>query len=280
MTKAASIYSLEYETLPDEIAAMAFPHGDYSFAKKMKKSVFNRRLEELQVELVKLQKWVRENNERLVMVFEGRDAAGKGGTIKRFMQYLNPRHAHVVALSKPSDVERGQWYFQRYVPHMPTKGDMAFFDRSWYNRSGVERVMGFCSEDQVQQFFAEAPVFEGMLVREGIHLFKFWLTVSRAEQLKRFYERKSSPLKNWKLSPMDHKAVGKWDEYTSAIRDQLQITDSSYAPWTIVDSNDQRRARLASIQTVLSSFEYDGRDDAVIGDIDPRVVMSVDDFLD
>ena len=268
------LYSLDFDELPPELEALTFPHGDYAFGKKMKKSKFERRLEELQIELVKLQKWVRENDQRVAMVFEGRDAAGKGGTIKRFTANLAPRYARVVALSKPSDVERGQWYFQRYVQHMPTHGEMVFFDRSWYNRSGVERVMGFCDEDQVQTFFQEVPVFEGMIVREGIFFFKFWLTVSRAEQLKRFYERKNSPLKNWKLSPIDHKSVGKWDEYTRAIADQINQTHTATAPWTIIDSNDQRRARLAAIQTVLHAIDYDGKDEGKIGEIDERVIIS------
>ncbi len=267
------LYSLDFETFPTELEGLTFPHGDFSFAKKMKKSKFEQRLEELQIELVKLQKWVRENDQRVAMVFEGRDAAGKGGTIKRFTGNLNSRYARVVALSKPSDAERGQWYFQRYVQHMPTHGEMVFFDRSWYNRSGVERVMGFCDEDQVQTFFQEVPVFEGMMVREGIFFFKFWLTVGRAEQLKRFYERKNSPLKNWKLSPIDHKSVGKWDEYTKAIADQVNQTHTATAPWTIIDSNDQRRARLAAIQTVLAAIDYTGKDETMIGEIDNRVII-------
>jgi polyphosphate kinase 2 len=274
------LFSLEFDAFPLELESQTFPHGDFAFSKKMKKKKFEERLEELQIELVKLQKWVRANGERIAMVFEGRDAAGKGGTIKRFTANLNPRYARTVALAKPSDVERGQWYFQRYVQHMPTDGEMVFFDRSWYNRSGVERVMGFCSEDQVQTFFQEVPVFEGMMVRDGIYFFKFWLTVSRAEQLKRFYERKNSPLKNWKLSPMDEKAVGKWDAYSKSIADQLNLTSSATAPWTVIDSNDQRRARLAAIQTVLSAIDYDGKDDEAIGEIDPRVVMEPEDLLD
>lgn len=273
-----NLFSLDFDVLPPELEALTFPHGDYAFDKKMKKKQFERRLEELQIELVKLQKWVRANDQRIAMVFEGRDAAGKGGTIKRFTANLHPRYARVVALAKPSDVERGQWYFQRYVKHMPTYGEMVFFDRSWYNRSGVERVMGFCSEDQVQTFFQEVPVFEGMLVREGIHFFKFWLTVSRAEQLKRFYERKNSELKNWKLSPIDHKSVGKWDEYSRAIADQINQTHTPIAPWTIIDSNDQRRARLAAIQTVLLAIDYDGKDESRIGEIDKRVLLGEEDL--
>jgi len=273
-----NLFSLEYDEFPQELIEQTFPYGDYSFDRKMKKKKFERHLETLQIELVKLQRWVRANDERIIMVFEGRDAAGKGGTIKRFKLNLNPRFARTVALAKPSDTERGQWYFQRYIQHMPTDGEMVFFDRSWYNRSGVERVMGFCSEEEVQIFFQEAPVFEGMLAREGIHIFKFWLTVERAEQLKRFYQRKNSPLKNWKLSPMDEKAVGKWDEYTKAISDQIMRTDSAIAPWTIIDSNDQRRARIAAIQTVLSSIEYDDKDEDNIGEIDPRVVLENEEF--
>ncbi len=272
------LFSLDFDEFPQELIDQTFPHGDFSFEKKMKKKKFESRLEKLQIELVKLQRWVRANDERIVMVFEGRDAAGKGGTIKRFKLNLNPRHARTVALAKPSDTERGQWYFQRYIQHMPTEGEMVFFDRSWYNRSGVERVMGFCSEEDVQIFFQEAPVFEGMLAREGIHIFKFWLTVGRAEQLKRFYERKNSQLKSWKLSPMDEKAVGKWDEYTKAISDQIMRTDSAIAPWTVIDSNDQRRARLAAIQTVLSSIDYDDKDEDNIGEIDARVVLDNEDF--
>lgn len=272
------LYSLDFDDFPEELQDLTFPHGDYAFSKKMKKAKFERRLEELQIELVKLQKWVRDNDQRVAMVFEGRDAAGKGGTIKRFTANLAPRYAKVVALSKPSDVERGQWYFQRYVQHMPTHGEMVFFDRSWYNRSGVERVMGFCDEDQVQTFFQEVSVFEGMMVREGIYFFKFWLTVDRAEQLKRFYERKNSPLKNWKLSPIDHKSVGKWDDYTKAIADQINQTHTASAPWTIIDSNDQRRARIAAIQTVLHSIDYDGKDERMIGEIDHRVIISEEDL--
>jgi polyphosphate kinase 2 len=274
-----SLYTLEADQLPAEIAAQTFPKGDYAVSEKLKRSKYEERLLHLQIELVKLQAWVRETGERIVMVFEGRDAAGKGGTIKRFTAYMNPRHARVVALSKPSDVERGQWYFQRYVPHMPTEGDILLFDRSWYNRAGVERVMGFCSEEDVETFFAEAPVFEGMLAREGLKVFKLWLTIERPEQLKRFYERKNNPLKSWKLSPMDHAAIGKWHDYTRAIHDMLRRTDTPHAPWTVVDSNDQRRARLECIKVVLNAFDYTGKDAANIGEIDERITMSVDAFL-
>ena len=277
---AAKLWSLEFDDLPPEIDALTFPHGDYIRDKKIKKSKYEGQLEALQIELVKLQRWVRENNERIVLVFEGRDAAGKGGTIRRFQLNLNPRAARTVALSKPSDVEQGQWYFQRYIDHLPTEGEMVFYDRSWYNRAGVERVFGFCSEDQVQDFFMEAPVFEGMLEREGIHVFKFWLTVDRPEQLKRFYERKTNPLKQWKLSPIDTKSVRKWDAYTKAIIDMFRHTDTDHAPWTVLDANDQKRARLNAIRVVLNAFEYDGKDAANIGEMDEDLVWTGQGFLD
>lgn len=276
----ARLWSLEFDELPPEIDALTFPHGQYLREKKIKKSKYEDRLEALQIELVKLQRWVRANNERIVMVFEGRDAAGKGGTIRRFQLNLNPRAARTVALSKPSDVEQGQWYFQRYIDHLPTEGEMVFYDRSWYNRAGVERVFGFCTEEQVQNFFMEAPVFEGMLEREGIHLFKFWLTVERPEQLKRFYERKTNPLKQWKLSPIDTKSVRKWDAYTKAITDMFRHTDTDQAPWTVLDANDQKRARLNAIRIVLNAFEYDGKDAANIGGVDEDLVWTGQGFLD
>jgi len=276
----AKLWSLEFDDLPPEIDALTFPDGDYLRDKKFKKSKYEKRLEALQIELVKLQRWVRENDERIVLVFEGRDAAGKGGTIQRFLMNLNPRAARIVALSKPSDVEQGQWYFQRYIDHLPTNGEMVFYDRSWYNRAGVERVFGFCSEDQVQDFFMEAPVFEGMLEREGIHLFKFWLTVERPEQLKRFYERKTNPLKQWKLSPIDTRSVGKWDAYTKAIVDMFRHTDTDHAPWMVLDANDQKRARLNAIRVVLNQLDYDGKDAANIGDVDEDLVWTGQGFLD
>jgi len=275
------MWSLDFDELPKEIEALTFPDGGgYIRNKKLKGSKYDEQLEALQIELVKLQRWVREKGERVVLVFEGRDAAGKGGTIQRFMMNLNPRYAHVVALSKPSDVEQGQWYFQRYIDHLPTKGEMRFYDRSWYNRAGVERVFGFCTEEQVEDFFMEAPVFEGMLKREGIHLFKFWLTMERAEQLKRFYERKTNPLKQWKLSPIDYESVAKWDDYTAAIADMFRNTDTPHAPWTVLDANDQKRARLNAIRVVLDAFDYDGKDAANIGEIDKDLVWTGQDYLD
>jgi polyphosphate kinase 2 len=271
---SAADWSLEHAELPAAIAARAFPHGDYAYDEELDDKSYDRQLEALQAELVKLQAWVKAKGERVACVFEGRDAAGKGGTIKRFTAEINPRQAHVVALDKPTETEAGQWYFQRYVAHLPHRGNMAFFDRSWYNRPGVERVMGFCTEDQVALFFREVSRFESMLVRDGIRIFKFWLTVSRAEQLKRFYERKSDPLKVWKLSPIDYRVVGKWDDYTHAIAEIMQRTDTEDAPWTVVDANDQRRARLECIKAVLSAFDYDGKDEGAIGKLDKRLVKS------
>ena len=275
-----NLWSLDFGELPPQIAALAFPHGPgYAYDRKLKRKIYERRLKALQIELVKFHKWVRETGRRVVLVFEGRDAAGKGGTIRRFTWHMNPRAARVVALPKPSDTERGQWYFQRYVAHMPTSGEIVFFDRSWYNRGGVERVMGFCTRDQWEAFFEEAPRFEAMLRRDGIHLFKFWLTESRAEQLKRFYERKNDILKSWKLSPIAYASVGKWDDYTRAIADIFRHTDTPENPWTVIDSNDQRRARLEAIKVVLTAFDYDGKDEEAIGAVDEKLVFSGADWL-
>ena len=276
----AELWSLDFDTLPEAVAALAFPAGPgYAHDAPIPKKEYRRQLHALQVELVKLQRHVRESGERLVIILEGRDAAGKGGTIRRFTRHLNPRHARVVALPKPTETERGQWYFQRYVAHLPTAGEIVFFDRSWYNRAGVERVMGFCTEDQWRAFFDEAPRFEAMLVRDGIRLFKIWLTLSRAEQLGRFYERKNNILKSWKLSPMDHAAVGKWDNYTRAIADIFRHTDTDTAPWTVIDANDQRRARLQAMRIVLTALDYPGKDKAAIGEPDPLLVCRGRDTL-
>ncbi len=270
-------YTLESETLHAEIDERAFASGDYPYSKKMKENDYLDELRLLQIELLKVQYWARENGERIVMLFEGRDAAGKGGTIKRFMEHLNPRHAHVVALSKPTEAERGQWYFQRYINHLPTAGDMTLFDRSWYNRAGVERVMGFCDKEQVTQFFHELPEFEHMIVRDGIRFFKFWLTVGREEQLRRFHKRKSDPLKMWKLSPIDYASIGKWDQYSDAKIEMFKKTHSEHAPWTVIKSNDKKRARLNCIRTVLHSLDYEGKDEEAIGDIDEKIVGTGDD---
>ncbi len=274
------LWSIEHKQLPKEIEELTFPHGNgYVRDKRIKGKKFDKQLHLLQIELVKLQKWVRQQGEKIVVIMEGRDAAGKGGTIKRFMLNLNTRYAHIEALTKPTETELGQWYFQRYASRMPTAGDMSFFDRSWYNRAGVERVFGFCTADQLVSFMVEAPIFEDMLIRSGIRLFKFWLTLERPEQLKRFYERKTDPLKQWKLSDMDAQSVKKWDHYTTAITDMLHYTDTPHAPWTVVDANDQKRARLNSIRTVLNKFDYDDKNEDNIGKLDTDLVWSGPEFL-
>jgi len=246
----------------------------YPYEKVMKGEPYEEEAKLLHIELVKMQSWVKESGEKIVVIFEGRDAAGKGGTIKTFTENLNPRGARVVALAKPSETERGQWYFQRYVEKMPTSGEIVFFDRSWYNRAGVEHVMGFCSPHDYLEFMRQAPEFERMLVRSGIHLFKFWFSVSRAEQLRRFLGRARDPLKQWKLSPMDVESLGRWDEYTKAKEAMLFYTDTADAPWTIVRSDDKKRARLNAMKFLLSSIPYDGKDEALVNSADPLVVGS------
>ncbi|MEM7743873.1 MAG: polyphosphate kinase 2 [Pseudomonadota bacterium] len=249
-----------------------FEIGAYPYTKRMKRSAYEEHLELLQIELLKLQHWVKEKDRRVLLIFEGRDAAGKGGTIKRFTEHLNPRGARVVALPKPSDIERTQWYFQRYVAQLPSGGEICFFDRSWYNRAGVERVMGFCEPRDWKRFFAEAPLFEEMLVESGIHLVKFWLTVTQDVQRERFDARREDPLKRWKLSPIDEASLDKWDAYTEAREEMFDRTDTSWAPWTVVKTDDKRRARIAAIQHVLSGIEYPEKDADVIGSIDPLIV--------
>ena len=246
--------------------------GAYPYKYKMLRQDYEREKFLLQAELLKLQTWIKETGARVVIVFEGRDAAGKGGTIKRFMEHLNPRGARVVALEKPSEVERGQWYFQRYVGHLPTKGEIVLFDRSWYNRAGVEHVMGFCSQEEYDEFLREAPEFERNLVRSGIHLIKFWFSVSREEQLRRFTERKIHPLKQWKLSQVDVASLDKWDDYTAAKEAMFRATDSDLCPWTVIKSDDKKRARLNAMRFVLSAFPYEGRNEHVIGTVDPLLV--------
>ncbi len=273
-------FSLDDPILPDFIAARALASGGYPYDSRMKRKAYERELRALQIELLKLQAWVRKTGHRIVILFEGRDAAGKGGTIKRFMQHLNPRHAKAVALPKPTEAERGQWYFQRYVPHLPTAGDMTLFDRSWYNRAGVEPVMGFCTPEQTKKFLAEAPEFEAMLVRDGVRLFKFWLTIGREMQLKRFHARRHDPLKQWKLSSVDLAAIGKWDAYTAAREAMFRRTHTELAPWTVIRANDKRRARLNAIRHVLVSLPYEGKDETVVGEPDPKIVGNSPDFLD
>lgn len=246
----------------------------YPYRMMMKGSDYEEEMELLQIELVKMQTWVQKSGDRLVIVFEGRDAAGKGGTIKRFIENLNPRSARIVALTKPTETEQGQWYFQRYAKHLPTRGEIVFLDRSWYNRVGVEHVMGFCTPHEYLEFMRQAPEFERMLVRSGIRLFKFWFSVSREEQLRRFLARAMDPIKQWKLSPMDVESLGRWDEYTRAKESMLFYTDTADSPWHVVRSDDKKRARLNAIKFLLHSLPYDGKNAQLVKSFDPLIVGS------
>ncbi len=272
-------FSLDDPKLPDEIDDRALVSGGYPYENGLKKKDYEDELKLLQLELLKLQSHSLATGERMVIVFEGRDTAGKGGTIKRFMEHLNPRHARAIALSKPTEAERGQWYFQRYVPHMPTAGNIVMFDRSWYNRAGVERVMGFCTKDQLADFLREAPQFEGMVVRDGIRLFKIFLTIGQEMQLSRLHARRHDPFKRWKLTDMDLKAVDRWDAYTEAFDELFRFTHTSVAPWTVVRANDKKRARLEAMRHVLSNMEYEGKDAAVAKAPDPKIVGSGPEFF-
>ena len=246
--------------------------GGYPYRYLLSRKAYEKQKYGLQVELLKLQAWVKQTGQRVVILFEGRDAAGKGGAIKRFMEHLNPRGARVVALEKPTEVERGQWYFQRYVEHLPTRGEIVLFDRSWYNRAGVERVMNFCSPDEYAEFMRQAPEFERNLCRSGIHLIKFWFSVSRQEQARRFAERERHPLKQWKLSPIDKASLDKWVEYTKAKEAMFFYTDTADAPWTVVKSDCKKRARLNALRYVLHRIGYEGKDTAAISPVDPLLV--------
>ncbi|MBP2390865.1 polyphosphate kinase 2 [Aeromicrobium fastidiosum] len=244
----------------------------YPYPSRMDVREYDLQKRMLQIELLKLQNWIKTRGERLVVVFEGRDAAGKGGTIKRFTEHLNPRGARVVALEKPSERESTQWYFQRYVQHLPAAGEIVMFDRSWYNRAGVERVMGFCSDDQYDEFMRQVPQFERMLVGDGVHLVKFWFSVSSAEQRTRFAIRQVDPVRQWKLSPMDLESLDKWEAYTAAKEAMFTLTDTPDAPWTVVKSNDKKRARVEAMRHVLAQFDYDNRDDEIVTRADPLIV--------
>lgn len=257
---------------PDDELSADWRRGGYPYRNRLGRKRYEREKFGLQVELLKLQSWVKETGARVVILFEGRDAAGKGGTIKRFMEHLNPRGARVVALEKPTTTESGQWYFQRYVAHLPTKGEIVLFDRSWYNRAGVERVMGFCNEEQYQEFMRECPDFERFLVRSGIHLIKFWFSVSQDEQRRRFKERELHPLKLWKLSPVDKASLDKWDDYTRAKEAMFFTTDTADCPWTVVKSDDKKRARLNAMRHVLNTIPYANKDPQIVGTVDPLIV--------
>lgn len=251
-----------------------FEDSDYPYDKKISRKEYEAQKQALQVELLKVQRWVKESEQKIALLFEGRDAAGKGGTIKRFTEHLNPRGARVIALEKPTDEERKQWFFQRYVHHLPSGGEMRFFDRSWYNRAGVERVMGFCTPEEYLEFMRQAPQLEQMFVRSGILLFKYWFSVSQKQQAKRFESRKHDPLKQWKLSPIDEASISMWDKYTDAKEAMFFYTDTADAPWTIIKSDDKKRARLACMQHFLSTVEYPDRDEDVVTGPDPKIVIS------
>ncbi|MCO4318800.1 polyphosphate kinase 2 [Phyllobacterium sp. 21LDTY02-6] len=272
-------FDIENPKLPDWIDASALSSGNYPYDGKMPKDEYKDTLEALQIELVKLQYWLQETGGRVMTVFEGRDAAGKGGTIFNLRQYMNPRTARNVALTKPTEVEATQWYFQRYVAHFPSAGEFVTFDRSWYNRAGVEPVMGFCTPQQRDAFLDEVPGFERMIVADGIHFFKIWLNIGQTMQLKRFHDRRHSPLKNWKFSPMDIAGIGKWDDYTKARDLMIERTHTQHAPWTVVRANDKRRARIAVIRRILLSLPYAGRDTDIIGKEDPLVIGSGAEFF-
>ncbi len=257
---------------PDDELSDDWREGGYPYKHLMRRATYETQKYNLQVELLKLQAWVKETGQRVVILFEGRDAAGKGGTIKRFMEHLNPRGARVVALEKPSEVERGQWYFQRYIQHLPTAGEIVMFDRSWYNRAGVERVMGFCSDAEYHEFMHQAPEFERHLVRSGIHVVKFWFSVTRAEQRRRFKEREVHPLKQWKLSPVDLASLDKWDDYTRAKEAMFFETDTADSPWTVVKSDCKKRARLNAMRYVLHKLPYANKSLKTIGRLDTLIV--------
>jgi len=245
---------------------------NYPYDERMKRDQYEDEKRQLQIELLKLQKWSQANGRRHIFLFEGRDAAGKGGTIKRFMEHLNPRGARVVALEKPTERETTQWYFQRYVEHFPAAGEIVLFDRSWYNRAGVERVMSFCSPRQYDEFIAQVPLFEQMLVNDGISLIKLWFSVSQSEQRTRFTIRMVDPVRQWKLSPTDLASLDKWGDYTYAKEDMFAKTDTDVAPWIVVKSNDKKRARLNAMRYVLSKFDYDNKNFDIVGQPDPLIV--------
>lgn len=264
--------SLSERRHSEQYIQSSFATGEFPYSRKVTRSFYESHKRDLQVELLKLQKWVKETGQRVVMLFEGRDAAGKGGTIKRFMEHLNPRGARVVALEKPSEIEKGQWYFQRYIQHLPTAGEIVLFDRSWYNRAGVERVMGFCEPNEYLEFMRQAPELERMLTRSGIRLFKFWFSVTQDEQTRRFQKRETDPLKQWKLSPIDKLAQEKWDDYTEAKEAMFFYTDTADAPWVVIKSNDKKRARLNCMQHFLHNMPYPNKDCRVAKAPDPLIV--------
>jgi len=278
---AKSITDQETSGLPNSVSALrlAFENGDYPYEDKLGRGEYEKTKALLQAELLKIQHWVKETNQKIVLLFEGRDAAGKGGTIKRFTEHLNPREAHVVALNKPTDHEKGQWFFQRYISHLPSVGEMVFYDRSWYNRAGVERVMGFCEPNEYLEFMRQTPEVERMLVRSGIRLYKYWFSVTQNEQKRRFDSRATDPLKQWKLSPIDKLSLDKWQDYTEAKEAMFFYTDTADAPWTVIKSNDKKRARLNCMLHFLASLDYPGKDSTIVSAPDPLIVSTAQHVL-
>ena len=264
---------------PDDQRLDTWREG-YPYAERMERREYEIEKRRLQIQLLRLQHWVKAEGRKVAILFEGRDAAGKGGTIKRFTEHLNPRGARIVALEKPSDREQTQWYFQRYVEHLPAGGEIVFFDRSWYNRAGVERVMEYCTEDEYLEFMRAVPEFERMLVNSGVHLIKFWFSVSRREQRTRFIVRQIDPVRQWKLSPTDLASLDRWDDYTAAKEAMFAATDTEHAPWTVIKSNDKKRARLEALRVVLHRLPYEGKDDRMVGEPDPNVVVAAADLLE
>jgi polyphosphate kinase 2 len=271
--KQSRIFDVDDPILPDWIKDQALESGGFPYKKKQKGSDYEKEMEALQKELVKVQFWLQKTGCRVMALFEGRDAAGKGGAIAATRQYMNPRSARTVALTKPTETEQGQWYFQRYISHFPAAGEFVLFDRSWYNRAGVEPVMGFCTPEQYETFLDHVPRFEKMVADEHIHFFKFYLDIGREMQLKRFHDRRHDPLRIWKLSPMDIAALNKWDDYTEKRDRMLKETHTDKAPWTVVLANDKRRARANIIRHMLQSLDYEGRDDKAIGEIDSKILL-------
>ena len=259
-------------TTKDSDSILAFETGAYPYSEKLSRSSYEAEKAALQAELLKVQLWVQDTGQKVVMLFEGRDAAGKGGTIKRFTEHLNPRTARVVALNKPTDEERGQWFYQRYIKHLPTDGEIVFYDRSWYNRAGVERVMGFCEPGEYLEFMRETPELERMLTRSGIKLIKYWFSVTQGEQRRRFKARETDPLKRWKLSPVDRASLDKWEDYTEAKEAMFFYTDTADAPWTVVKSDDKKRARLNCMRHFLSQFDYPDKDLSIAQTPDSKIV--------
>ncbi|MEE9407723.1 MAG: polyphosphate kinase 2 [Polaribacter sp.] len=275
MNKSKGLTEEDFKSVTNNKELFALIEQKNGAFKKVHKTVlYNEELRLLQIELVKLQNWISKENKRVAIVFEGRDAAGKGGNIRRFMEHLNPRSSKLVALNKPTKVEKGQWYFQRYIKELPNPGEIAFFDRSWYNRAVVEPVMGFCTDQQYKQFLVQVPEFEHMMYEDGLIIIKFWLSISKEEQLKRFEGRKENPLKRWKFSPVDQKGQSLWDKYTRFKGEMFSKTHTSYSPWVIIKTNDKKTARLEAMRHVLSQFDYEGKEDAkTILNPDPNVVM-------